>query len=277
MAGQSRAKRKIRKIKAQSEEARGVLDACMLIASSHGRIVNFPYELPQLLEELFSAQKAGGGYIPGAQANAAYNRLEALTSQNGAPQQHTVPVQTVVSPQPAAPAYQAPPPLPLAYGAEPWGAPAEATPPANPWATAANAATEEMRRNPTAVAQSAVAQSPPQDPTPITPQAPQPGMDQMMAKFEAGQARMVQRVAETGVQYKHGAGGPAAGQHLVTQNPVPVTTQVAPQPALQPAGRDGERRLKNGMSRSAALDAIERSTGTRPGTPTASPHAKPLG
>lgn len=106
-------------------------------------------------------------------------------------------------------------------------------------------------------------------------------MDQMMAQFQAGQQRMFQRVADTGVQYKHGAGGPAAGQHLVAQGTAPVTTAVPPQPALQQApqqgGGGGERRLKNGMSRSAALDAIERASGKRPGAPPANPNAKPHG
>ncbi len=53
MAGRG-AKRKLKKLRRETEEASAVLSQCIFILGQHGHVVSLPYEVPQILEELLS-------------------------------------------------------------------------------------------------------------------------------------------------------------------------------------------------------------------------------
>lgn len=104
-----------------------------------------------------------------------------------------------------------------------------------------------------------------------------------MARFEAGQARMMDRVATDGVQYKHGAQGPASGQRIAPAPGVqtgPAQPQPAPGPAPAPApmptGGGGKRGM-NGLTTEEARAIIARTTGREIKPPGANPVPKPPG
>jgi hypothetical protein len=108
--------------------------------------------------------------------------------------------------------------------------------------------------------------------------------EEMMARFEAGQARMMDRVATEGVQYKHGAQGPASGQRIAPApgvQPATAPTQPAPGPAPasvpMPTGGGGGKRGMNGLTSEEARAIISRATGREMKPPGANPVPKPPG
>jgi hypothetical protein len=277
------AKRMMKRMQRESGEYKSVVDACIFMASQHGITINFPWEVPNLLEALLQERRSGVVATGAAQVQAhdAHERLAQLTGHNGAS-------------QPAHPhAQPGPPPVPpSAPQGSPWAAAAQGgptapeleppPPPVDPWAAAAEGAFDDIIEGALGADQSpaAPAGAPTGDEATLS-------QEEMMARYQAGQDRMISRVETTGVQYKHGQGGPATGQRMVAHdNARPAAPPAAPgahppPPAgfvpAEPRNDDGSPRMKGGMSRTQALDLIERSTGRRPSAPGGNPTQKPAG
>lgn len=263
MAGKRNAKRIIKKMQRQGSEYKNVVDGCIFMLTQHGFTVSFPWEIPNILEQLLREREGGAPDPAASQQGAAdaYNRLAAMSTGQPAPAQ-PAPTQA----PPTAPSYQAPPPAgppqnPWAVAAGNNGAPAQPAPPpepVDPWASAASSSLDELLMD------DAPAATPSGNGMPLSEV-------EMRARVEAANARMVQRVETNGATYKHGA-GPAIPPTPGAQPSASSANGGAPPPPTD------DRPLKHGgLTRGAALDLIERATGRRPGTPEASPVIKPPG
>lgn len=266
--GKVNAKRMIKRMKRQSEEYKQVVDACVLIAGQYGVVINLPYELPTILENLLRSQQQGSPadhQAAQAKASESYNRLAAMTHQ---------PPHQASPPQAHHQAPVAPQPNPWDVAAE--QAPMPPPPPVDPWASAtSDAAIDDVFE-----------EDEPMFDAPDNGGSQNHDIASMQAAFEAKQAQMLDRVSNTGIQYKNSP-GPAAGTRPAPHSNAPQappqasghnqapppgpTSSTAPGPA--PAPPDN-RRLKGGMTRGQALDMIERATGRRPGNPPANPNIK---
>lgn len=279
------AKRRLKRLKREGDESKQIVEQLMGLFMAHGVTVNFPYEIPNIVGQLLNGSGQG---VPNHQqaiegANASIDRLRQLTTGQ--------PVQAL--PAAPAPPHQAPPvaPAPAANPAapkvDPWAAaatgsaaPVAAAPvapaaPVDPWGEAA-AAPLAPAPAPAPTAPAAPAEGPPADGAPMSEA-------EMMARFQAGQERMVNRIATEGVQYKHGAQGPASGQRIApaagvqtgAAQPEASVPGAAPIPA--PTGGGGGKRGMNGLTSEEARAIIARVTGQEVKPPGGNPVPKPPG
>lgn len=270
------AKRIAKRLKRESDEFKGVVDQCIHLLGLHGYPIQFPWEVPLALEQLIS----NAGLTPQGMMNAPTGSREAsfdrLAGAMAAGPQAQPPPGQQLAPQAAQPAYQL-------MGA-PQAASAPVAPPevanVDPWAAAAEAASVTMETG------HGGHRAPPQG------QGSADGglsPEQVQAMFEAKQAAMFERLAQSGVKYG-GAQGPAAGKKLIPHPSVKVPTGAPPAPPRAaggeeghqspyavPGGGDGPRNPKNGMTREQMVEAIANATGKVPGAPAANPNAKPAG
>jgi len=276
------AKRRLKKLKRQGDEAQAIVDQLMGMFLAHNISVSFPYEIPQIVGQILAGNGQG---VPNhqqavTQANASLDRLRQLTT--GGQPAHTLPG---APQQPRAPyAAPTPPTSPAAPQGDPWGdaagaatqpfpastAPPPPAAPLDPWGEAADAPLFDPGAPPSAQP----TYEADNDEAPLSPA-------EMMARFEAGQARMMDRVATEGVQYKHGANGPAAGQRIAPAPGVNVP-QAQGSPPAQPAapipvptGAGGGKRGMNGLTPEESRAIIARATGKELKPPAANPTPKP--
>ncbi len=277
MAGKRNARRLVKKMKREGQEYRTVVDNLIMLLGLNGITINFPWELTQAVEQLLQERNgmAPNPQQPQHEVGASFERLAQLTGA-------TTPIQ---------PMHAAPPPAPP---------PVHAAAPVDPWAAAAAGAAEDLT-----------------GPNGHRPPAAQPGptqteespdQAQMKAKFEEGQARLMNRLETQGVRHSTGA-GPGQGQRMgahpsVKMPAVPPTAphsaphddfdgivsfgdddtveapfQTTESTSVHPNAPvdDGSPRTAGGMSIEQARDLIGRATGKRPGAPGANPTVKPSG
>lgn len=265
MSGSGGAKRRLKRMKREGDESQSIVEQLMGLFMAHNITVNFPWEIPNIVGQMLAQGKQGGGppshQQAVIQANASLDRLKQLTGKPpGTPvrQERTRAIQSTGE----------------AYS-DPWNDLDESAPPppVDPWGAAAEESLEEFREEDV-------------DPYAFHPDNDDGededdlNHDEMLRRFEAGQARMMNRVATNGVQYKHGANGPAAGQRIA---PAPeVAKNMSEQPIETPVSAPspstgGGKRGMNGLTTEEARQIISRATGREIKVPGGNPTAKPAG
>ena len=286
--GGAAAKRKLKRIKRQGDESKTIIENISGILMAHGIVVNFPWEIPEIIGELLANRSASppnhlGQQQAVASTQGAIQRLRALTQVPSSPAPQSPPAHHVAATAPAS----------VQPISDPWGTAADdigqaapqsapPAPPVDPWGDAADL-DFDFDSEPAAATQAYPEQATPVDPnTGLT-------MEQMQAMVEAGQSRMMQRVETTGVQYKNGAQGPAAGKRIAPAPRIaakagttagaagapPIAPQTAPAAMGIPPAKPGERRGKNGLTAAQARALISRATGREVKPPGANPNVKP--
>lgn len=265
--GRGNSKRAVKRMKRQGDEHKSVVEQCMFILTNAGYPIQFPWEVPHALTELINGSSGGASTahsaVPSRQetlGRLAAGQISPAQPQQGSPRQVSRPVQ------------QQPP-----RAIDPWASESEPVDPfggsdGDEWGDIDTSSLVDDGEG------YYEADYEDDDGGELSPA-------EMMARYEQGQAGLMQRVAQNGVQYGRGAKGPSAGRRLVPHESVKVP-KVQPEVHAAPAqgeyqspyGAAGDGpRAKNGMTRDQMVNAIERATGRAPGSPKGNPTAKPPG
>lgn len=239
------AKRKLKKLKMQGDEAQQIVDQLLGLCMAHNISVQFPWELPNIVGQILASHATGSMSVPGqAQAvevaNESIERLRQLT-------------------------HGGPPPSPRPQAArdperDPWSTVTDEEPQRDPWEMAAEAALDGQDED--------------LEDEPSTPE--EDSYAQMVAQYEEGQARLLNRVATEGVKYKNGAQGPAAGKKIAPAPGVLPASATESVPAVSSErAPNGEKRGMNGLTASEARELITRVTGKVIEPPKGNPFPKP--
>lgn len=236
--GGTGAKRKLKKLRRETEESSAVVAQCMHICGMNGIVISFPHEIPQVLQQLLesgnlAAVTTGGGGLPGQNGKAtSLARLVAGPSRipAAAPQEQTS----------VAPALASAPPMSF------------------------DELDFEVEFSMDSVASSQEQQAPGDG------QMPPISIADMEARVEAANQRMTDRVATNGIQHKHGQGPPdLQGKKIGTteggENGAPARN----------ADGGGRVNRVTGMSRAEQVRIIGKITGKDMDAPAASATIKP--
>jgi len=265
--GRRNNKRVAKRLKMQSDEYQAVVDQCIHILSAHGYPVQFPWEVPHALQTMLSSMGASSDVEVSPSAFLG-SREDSLSRLAGAMEKGPSASSAALS----SGATSSPTQEDVSFTLD------EDEP--DSWESLAESSISFFDDTPLAMETSSSGDSLGQLEEPAGQPTPE-----MVARFEAKQAEMLQRVSQNGVQYGRGAKGPAAGAKLSPHPSVkmPDVSSGASDgdeyesPYVPSGGGDGPRNPKTGLTRQQMVERIAEATGKAPGAPGGNPNAKPRG
>ncbi len=230
------AKRRLKRMKRQGNEKADVVDSLMGIFMAHGIQVDFPWQITETVQELLES------------------RVQQRPTISAQAPQAAIGDRTTKGHQPTK---------------APRGLLMEDEPPkkaVDPWANMVQSVLESDDEDEGDIDESYADEE----------EGVSGDMNAMIAAYEAGQARMAERVATQGVKYKNGVQGPASGQKIGPAPGTPATSAPSRSMQMIPPPEEGERRGKNGLTPSQARAMLSRVTGREVKPPSANPVPKPV-